>query len=85
MISLTVNKETRDRNIRQCRERHIVLPTFAQMKEPEKAPKKIQEKLRGVGLWDVDPANLFRITWRNEPRESGGGFGEVNTLEFPPR
>jgi cysteine synthase A len=83
MISLTVNKETRDRNIRQCRERHIVLPTFAQMKEPEKAPKKIQEKLRGVGLWDVDPANLFRISWRNEPRESGGAFGDVNTLEFP--
>jgi cysteine synthase len=83
MISLTVNKETRDRNIRQCRERHIVLPTFAQMKEPEKTPKKIQEKLRGVGLWDVDPANLFRISWRNEPRESGGGFADVNTLEFP--
>jgi cysteine synthase A len=83
MISLTVNKETRSRNIRQCRERDIALPTFAQMREPDRAPKKIQEKLRGVGLWDVNPANLFRITWRNQPRETGGGFGDVNTLEFP--
>jgi cysteine synthase len=83
MISLSVNKETRARNIRQCRERHIALPTFAQMREPDRAPKQVQEKLRSVGLWDVDPANLFRISWRNQPTESGGGFGDVNTLEFP--
>ncbi len=83
MISLTVNKETRARNIRRCREKGIALPTFAQMAEPERAPKKIQEKLRGVGLWDLDPANLFRISWRNQPVERGGGFAEVNTLEFP--
>ena len=83
MIGLKVNKDTRERNIRRCRERHIVLPTFAQMTEPEGTPKQIREKLRGIGLWDVNPANLFRITWRNEPVESSGGFGEVNTLEFP--
>jgi cysteine synthase len=83
MIILTVNEETRRRNVRRCRERHIMLPTFAQMTDPGQSPKQIQEKLRGVGLWDVNPANLFRITWRNQPVESGGGFGEVNTLEFP--
>ena len=27
--------------------------------------------------------NLFRITWKNEPVEYGGGFGRVNYLEFP--
>jgi cysteine synthase len=83
MISLTVNKEARGRNIRRCRERNITLPTFAQMKDPARAPKQVQEKLRGVGLWDVNPANLFRISWRNEPKETGGGFGDVNTIEFP--
>ena len=31
----------------------------------------------------MDPANLFRITWRNQPVETGGGFGDVNILEFP--
>jgi len=83
MISLTVNKEIRGRNIRRCREKGIALPTFAQMKEPERAPGRIRERLRGVGLWDVDPANLYRITWRNQPAESGGGYADVNTLEFP--
>jgi cysteine synthase len=37
-----------------------------------------------VGLWDVDPRNLFRISWKNEPVPRGGGFGGVNYLEFPP-
>jgi cysteine synthase len=84
MISLTVNKEARSSNLRRCREKGIVLPTFAQMTEPGRAPKQVQERLRGVGMWDVDPANLFRITWRNEPKVTGGGFGDVNILEFPP-
>ena len=25
-------------------------------------PEKIQEKLKNVGLWDVNPLNLFRIS-----------------------
>ena len=29
------------------------------------------------------PRNLFRITWHNEPKASGGGFGGVNYLELP--
>jgi len=37
-----------------------------------------------VGLWDLDPLNLFRIGWHNEPRAQGGLFGNVNYLEFPP-
>ena len=28
--------------------------------------------------------NLFRITWKNEPKESGGLFGTGNWIEFPP-
>ncbi|HTP58586.1 MAG TPA: pyridoxal-phosphate dependent enzyme, partial [Spirochaetia bacterium] len=42
-----------------------------------------KESLKKTGLWDVNPLNLFRITWRNEPRESGGLWGDVNYLEFP--
>jgi cysteine synthase len=33
---------------------------------------------------DVDPANLYRITWKNEPKETGGGFNGGNTVTFPP-
>ena len=46
--------------------------------------KKIQEKLKSVGLWDVNPLNLFRITWKNEAKESGGLFQAVpNYIELP--
>jgi cysteine synthase len=40
--------------------------------------------LSKIGLWDVDPLNLFRITWKNEPVEKGGGFDGVNYIELPP-
>jgi cysteine synthase len=43
----------------------------------------VKEDLRRIGLWDVHPRNLFRITWHNEPKASGGGFGRVNYLELP--
>ena len=33
-------------------------------------PEKIKEKLSHTGLWDVDPVNLFRISWHNEARRS---------------
>jgi cysteine synthase len=47
------------------------------------APEKIKQRLRQVGLWDVDPVNLFRITWKNEPVERGGLFNQGNWIEFP--
>ena len=71
------------KSIRRARERNIILPTFAQMKNPQLAPEKIKARLRQVGLWDLDPANLFRITWKNEPVKQGGGFGQGNWIEFP--
>lgn len=79
-----VNEAVLQKTARRCRERGIVIPTFAQMKDPSSIPDAIKERLRGVGLWDVDPVNLFRITWKNEPVMSGGLFGDGNWLEFPP-
>jgi len=71
------------KSIKRARERHIILPTFAQMKNPDLVPADIKTRLAQVGLWDMDPVNLFRITWKNEPVEHGGGFGEGNWIEFP--
>ena len=82
-IDLTIHKDRRARAIQRARERKIVIPTFAQMKDPARIPAKVKESLKGVGLWDVDPRNLFRITWHNEPKAKGGGFGGVNYLELP--
>ena len=77
MIDLTVNKEALERNIQKARENRIVIPTYRQMKDPETIPGKIKDKLAKTGLWDVDPVNLFRITWKNEPMESGGLYRAV--------
>ena len=83
MINLNINEKARKNNIRRCKEKGIVIPTFAQMKNPDTAPPKIKEALNKVGLWDVNPLNLHRITWKNEPKEVGGGYGAVNYIELP--
>lgn len=77
------NEVVLKRTIERCRERGVVIPTFAQMRDPVTAPQKIKDRLKGVGLWDVDPANLFRITWKNEPAEKGGLYNNGNWIEFP--
>ena len=69
--------------IERCREKNIIIPTYAQMRNPDLVPEDIKERLKKVGLWDLNPLNLFRITWKNEPVEYGGGFERVNYLEFP--
>ena len=84
MIDLTVNQDVLEANVHYCRERGITLPTYAMMCDPERVPDRVQERLCRVGLWDLDPANLYRITWKNEPLETGGLFDGVNYLVLPP-
>jgi cysteine synthase len=83
IIDLTIEKDRRARAVKRARERNIIIPTYAQMKDPGLIPAKIKEELKDIGLWDLHPRNLFRITWKNEPKASGGGFGGVNYLELP--
>lgn len=83
MLDLTVNPEIVEKNVKRCKAQGILLPTFEQMKNPEKIPKKIKAELKGVGLWDVHPRNLFRITWANEPVAHGGGYTGVNYIVLP--
>jgi cysteine synthase len=80
---MQVNEKVLERTVKLLRERRIVVPTFAQMRDPSTAPQKIKDRLKQVGLWDVDPANLFRITWKNEPKEQGGQYNNGNWIEFP--
>jgi len=83
MIDLTVNEKQLERTVERARERGIIAPTFAQMKDPNKIPQKIKDGLKNVGLWDLHPLNLFRITWKNEPVKHGDGFDGVNYVEIP--
>jgi cysteine synthase len=83
-IDLTVYPDRLERIVRRVRERNIIIPTFTQMKNPVLIPARIKAELSKVGLWDLSPRNLYRITWHNQPKASGGGFGSVNFLELPP-
>ena len=84
MIDLTVNNENLERNILKARENNVIIPNFKQMRDPDRyVPDKVKEKLRGVGLWDVNPLNLFRITWKNEQTLSGGLYSGPNFIVLP--
>jgi hypothetical protein len=80
-----VNEQVLARTAERCRERGILIPTLAEQKDPSSLiPERGHGRLRAIGLWDVDPLNLFRITWKNEPVERGGLFNDGNWIEFPP-
>jgi len=76
-------KKVLENTVNRCRERDIIIPTYEEMAHPEKIPQGIKDELRKIGLWDLHSRSLFRITWKNEPVEFGGGFGGVNFLEIP--
>ncbi|MEZ7893168.1 MAG: pyridoxal-phosphate dependent enzyme [Candidatus Wallbacteria bacterium] len=78
---MKINQQVLEKTIKRCREKNIIIPTFAQMKDPNKIPQKIKYKLKGVGLWDINPINLFRISWKNDV--NSGLFGGVNFVEIP--
>ncbi len=82
-IDLTMHPDRLERTIKRVRERNIIIPTFEQMRDPSRVPDKIKEELKDIGLWDLHPRNLFRITWHNEPTPHGGLFGGLNYIEFP--
>src|SRR5271166_3493925 len=70
------------RTARLCRDRNIVIPTFGQLRDPSQIPASVRRRLKGVAISDVDPLNLFRITWKNDLKT--GLYGGVNFLEIPP-
>jgi cysteine synthase len=84
MIDLTIHDEAvLERAVQKARESNIIIPTFKQQYDPQLIPDVIKRKLADVGLWDLNPLNLFRITWHNDQVPSGGGFGGVDFLEIP--
>ncbi|MDD5089370.1 MAG: pyridoxal-phosphate dependent enzyme [Candidatus Wallbacteria bacterium] len=84
MINLKKNSAQFKRTVERAREKRIIIPTIKQQKNPELVPESVRKELKKTGLWDIKPVNLFRITWKNEPKEKGGLYGDVNFLELPP-
>ncbi len=67
MIDLTVNETVLKAAVAQAKARDFRIPTFKQMRDPSLIPDDVKRRLADVGLWDLDPINLYRITWHNEP------------------
>ena len=76
-----VDAGVRGRAIERCRERGVVIPTFAQQRDPSTLDPAVVKALAGVDMDALDPLNLFRINWRNA--SGSGAFGSVNALEIP--
>ncbi|MFH1464754.1 MAG: pyridoxal-phosphate dependent enzyme [Pseudomonadota bacterium] len=76
-----IHEDVLQKTAQRCRERNIIIPTFAQQRDPSLVPESIRRRLPEVGLWDVDPINLFRITWKNDPQT--GLYNRGNWIEFP--
>ena len=62
MIDLTIHEDQLERAVSRERKQNIIIPTFKQMQDPSAIPDTIREQLANVGLWDLNPLNLFRIT-----------------------
>ncbi len=76
-----VDHKVLQKTVKTCKEKGIVIPTFEEMRNPEKIPQHIKDRVKKVGLWDIDPVNLFRITWKNDIHT--GLYGDVNYVELP--
>jgi len=84
LIDVTIHDESKLENaVQRAREQNIIIPTFKQMINPDLIPDSITKQLDQVGLWDLNPLNLFRINWHNEAKEIGGKFGGTNYLVLP--
>ncbi|NPA44312.1 MAG: pyridoxal-phosphate dependent enzyme, partial [Chlorobi bacterium] len=82
-IDKVTNEKALENAVKVFKEKGIILPTFEQQKHPETIPDKIKDELKNIGLWDFNPLNLFRITWKNEAKEHGGLFGTPTYIELP--
>jgi cysteine synthase len=80
-IIKSINEKVRKSSAKRCKEKGITIPTFKQLRNPELIPNEVKEKLKSIGLWDVNPLNLYRITWKNDVKT--GQYGKVNYFEIP--
>jgi cysteine synthase len=62
-----IDEQTLERTAARFRETGVVLPTFAQLADPQLAPAGTLEALADVGPDEAHPLNLFRVHWFNGP------------------
>ncbi len=77
----SMREENRRRAVERCTEESILIPTFAELRDPDSIDDSVKAAIARVDLSAIDPLNLFRVTWRND--SVTGGFGDVNCVELP--
>ena len=82
-IDLGINEEGLSHAVERARERKVTIPTFNELSDPMSVSESVAGPLKDVGLWEVNPLNIYRACWKNEPKPEGGGFGGVNYVEIP--
>jgi cysteine synthase len=66
-----VDEAALSRTAARFAERRILLPTFAQLRDPSTIPASITAALDGVGADDPHPLNLWRVHWNNARNRTG--------------
>lgn len=66
-----VNPEARNRTLALFRERHIVLPTLSELRDPSTMSAAARAGLAALDPDAPDPRNLFRVNWYNAADRSG--------------
>jgi cysteine synthase len=66
-----VDAGVRDRAVTRFREAGIVMPTFAQLADPDTIPDGVSARLAGLDPDAPAAANLFRAHWFNDASRSG--------------
>jgi len=66
-----VDRGAYDRSLERFREAGVVLPTFAELADPDRVPAARRERLTEVSPDAADPSNLFRVHWYNALDRSG--------------
>ena len=70
--------------VENAKQNNILLPTFRMLDDPSLIPQKVKDELKNVDITEVNPLNLFRISWFNEPVTKGGLYQEIpNFIEIP--
>ncbi len=75
------NQSFLEKTIQRCKVKNIILPKFKELQNPETIPDEIKDRLPGIDFNELNPLNLFRIHWQNDPFTKG--IGDFNFLEIP--
>ena len=72
-----------DHAVERFRDNNIVLPTFAQLRDPSTIPAPTLASLADVDRNAPDARNLFRVHWFNA-LDGSGPLAVPDHLELPP-